>query len=214
MAFMGWCLLAGLAVAQTQPVTAPGNAGEGFVTLFNGRDLEGWRLAGGEVPSFRVKNGLLECTGAGHYPTWLRSEQTYENFILRFEFQATAYGESGLLMHAPLHGRCSRVGIRIALSDDGCRGARIGHSGAITGVPPAGVVAVKQRYQWNRVEVRADLVFAAGFEFELQEASPPVLFHQAVAGAGRLALRVGAHLLFPRGTAGSQGLVDQALIAL
>ena len=149
-------LVAGLAGGWVALVPPAAKAEEGFVSLFNGRDLEGWVIQDGPDGCFRARDGRLECTGAYGFPAWLRSERTYENFTLRFEFRLGYYAESGLLIHAPLHGRKSRVGIGVKLCDDEAPGARAQHCGTIIGVSPPRHVATHHFDEWNQVEVHVD----------------------------------------------------------
>lgn len=85
-------LLLGLLPALAQPTTA-GNSvqptstsvnDEGFVPLFNGKDLDGWVNVNCHPNTFYVKNGEIITTGQ---PTgFLRTERMYENFILEVEW--------------------------------------------------------------------------------------------------------------------------------
>ena len=86
---------------------------EGFEPLCNGKDLSGWVKEG--KASFRVKDGMIVCDGSGNWPTWLRSEEVFENFILRLEYKTFWGGESGVFFHAPLHGRVSEVGFEVQI---------------------------------------------------------------------------------------------------
>ena len=150
------CLLAVLAAGPADAGVSEAEKAEGFVSLFNGKDLTGWHITHGPDKSFRVRDGLLECTGAGEYPNWLRSDKVYENFVLRFDFNLPHYAESGLLISAPPHGRCSKVGFKIQLCDHVAHGHKTAYSGAIMGVLPAVGVATKNYIEWNTVEVIMD----------------------------------------------------------
>lgn len=74
---------------------------DGFVPLFNGKDLKGWVSVNGAPSTWSVKDGLIVTTGK---PTgYLRTEKQYENFILEFEWMhvppsPTAVGNSGLFV--------------------------------------------------------------------------------------------------------------------
>ncbi len=128
---------------------------EGFVPLFNGRDLAGWVTEG--PCKFIPKGNEVYCPGVGNYPTWLRSEQSYENFVLRFEFRMWLYGEGGLFFHAPIHGRVNRVGFEVQLSDEiRNRQPSVISTGAIFDVVPPKVQAAKPLGDWNEVEVVMD----------------------------------------------------------
>ena len=128
----------------------------GFVSLFNGKDLTGGQVKAGPSEAFMVADGLLTCTGKGHYPTWLRSEKEYENFVFRFEYILKHYSESGLLIHAPLYGRLSRVGFKVEICDDWSRTCRTVPTGSIQDVARARDFQVKKHEQWNRMEVVMD----------------------------------------------------------
>jgi hypothetical protein len=55
-----------------------------WVSLFNGKDLSGWVNVNTSPYTWKVKDGLLICSGR---PTGvMRSEKQYENFILHIEW--------------------------------------------------------------------------------------------------------------------------------
>lgn len=67
---------------------------EGFISLFNGKDLTGWHHVNGPAATWSVRDGLIVCTGKPICV--LRSERQYENFILELEWvHRTAGGNSG-----------------------------------------------------------------------------------------------------------------------
>jgi len=70
-------------VVSTSSVSWAGEkAEEGFVSLFDGKTLDGWHLMNGA--KFVVEDGVLKHDlGMG----WLRSEKQYADFILRLEFR-------------------------------------------------------------------------------------------------------------------------------
>ncbi|MER3501998.1 MAG: hypothetical protein IMHGJWDQ_000273 [Candidatus Fervidibacter sp.] len=98
---LGLTSVAGLATwafAQSEPEKE-----EGFVPLFNGKDLTGFVpfLPGGDpAKTWRVENGVLICTGRPN--GYLRTEREFGNFILRFEYRMMEPGNSGVfLMNLP-----------------------------------------------------------------------------------------------------------------
>jgi hypothetical protein len=137
-------------------VAAPASADEdGFQPLFNGKDLTGWVAEG--PCKFISKGNEIYCPGVGNYPSWLRSEQTYENFHIKFQFRMFLYGEGGLFLHAPLHGRNNRVGFEIQLSDEiRNRQPSVISTGAIFDVVAPKVQAARPLGEWNDVEVLFD----------------------------------------------------------
>ena len=54
-----------------------------FVDLFNGKNLKGWVNVNTAEDTWRVKNGVLICSG--HPIGVMRSEKPYENFVLHVE---------------------------------------------------------------------------------------------------------------------------------
>jgi hypothetical protein len=73
-------------------------AGEdGFVPLFNGRDLSGWVNANCAPETWSVTNGMIHCTGR---PTGaMRTDKQYENFILEVEWRhLSSGGNSGVFI--------------------------------------------------------------------------------------------------------------------
>ena len=70
---------------------------DGFVPLFNGRDLSGWVNANCAPETWSVTNGMIHCTG---HPTGaMRTDRQYENFILEVEWRhLTSGGNSGVFI--------------------------------------------------------------------------------------------------------------------
>jgi predicted neuraminidase len=96
-AFNSIALIVTLLGAMCMPAQGAA-ADDGFVPLFNGRDLSGWvpvNVAAGNT--FTVKDGEIHCTGI---PTGvMRSERMYENFIIELDWMHTVpAGNSGLFI--------------------------------------------------------------------------------------------------------------------
>jgi hypothetical protein len=70
---------------------------DGFVPMFNGRNLSGWVNANCAPETWSVRDGVIHCTGE---PTGaLRTERQYENFILEVEWRhLTSGGNSGIFI--------------------------------------------------------------------------------------------------------------------
>ena len=149
---------ASLLIAAIIVLATCGNAqadDDGFEPLFNGKDLTGWVKEG--AAGFEVNDGILECTGSGNYPTWLRSKEVFENFVLRVEYRNLWDAEGGVFFSAPLHGRIPHVGfdVRIGLNT----GRRDDFSpGAIFEAIPPLVEAARPMNdpQWSKLEIVMD----------------------------------------------------------
>jgi hypothetical protein len=130
------------------------SAQEGFTSLFNGKDLTGW-VPVGTPDAFAVKEEAIYTTGAGPYPSWLRSAKPYENFVLRFEYRTEGWYEGGVLIHAPLDGPGSALGFKIHLRHDQHEyGVR--SPGAIYDVAAPRRIVNLPSGQWNRCEVECN----------------------------------------------------------
>ena len=71
-------------------------ADTGFVDLFDGRTLNGWKTNGGSA-EYRVEDGTIAGVGVPGTPgnTFLCTEREYENFIFKAEFKCPS-GNSGI----------------------------------------------------------------------------------------------------------------------
>jgi hypothetical protein len=70
---------------------------DGFVPLFNGRDLTGWVNANCAPETWSVRDEVIHCTGKPIGA--LRTERQYENFILEAEWRhLTSGGNSGIFI--------------------------------------------------------------------------------------------------------------------
>ena len=70
---------------------------EGFVDLFDGVSLSGWRIVNGAPSTWTVVDGVIACSG---FPTGvMRTDRTYENFILELEYRhLVPGGNAGLFV--------------------------------------------------------------------------------------------------------------------
>jgi len=127
---------------------------EGFVPLFNGKDLSGWT---GSVDGYAVEDGILYCKpkGGGN----LFTEKEYADFVFRFEFRLPAGANNGLGIRAPLKGNAAYAGMELQILDNTSpKYANLKpyqYHGSIYGVVPAKRGFLKPVGEWNYQEVRA-----------------------------------------------------------
>jgi len=130
------------------------DAEDGFVSLFDGKTLEGWQ---GSTGGYEAKDGLLVCkkNGGGN----LFTKKKYGDFILRFEFRLTSGANSGLGIRAPLKGDAAYVGMELQILDDTSpKYAKLKphqYHGSIYGVVAAKRGHLKPVGEWNVQEVTA-----------------------------------------------------------
>jgi HEAT repeat protein len=88
---------------------------EGFITLFNGKDLGGWT---GDTKGYVAEAGKIVIypdRGSGN----LYTEKEYADFVFRFEFKLTPAANNGIGIRAPLEGDAAYAGMEIQVLEDG-----------------------------------------------------------------------------------------------
>jgi serine/threonine protein kinase/formylglycine-generating enzyme required for sulfatase activity/Leucine-rich repeat (LRR) protein len=104
------------------PASPP--AGEGFVALFNGQDLTGWKFHPDHPGHWEVKNGILR--GSKRQSHLFTERGDYKNFHLRAEVKINQGGDSGILFRAPLELRPGRTPTEFGIP--GCYEAELQHN--------------------------------------------------------------------------------------
>jgi hypothetical protein len=134
---------------------------EGFTALFNGKDLDGWKVINSKnKDAWAAEGGHIVCkSGGGGY---LATEKEYSDFELRCEYKwSKEGGNSGVgLRIPPAGGDPAYVGMEIQLIDDEnwekvnkFKLADYQHTGSIYDVQPAKVQANKPIGEWNAVRI-------------------------------------------------------------
>ena len=82
--------------------------GKEAVSLFNGKDLAGWKNA-----NYLVEDGVLVCKGGN-----LVTEKQYTNYIFEFDFLLPPGGNNGLGIHYPGSGDAAYSGMEIQILDN------------------------------------------------------------------------------------------------
>ena len=144
---------------------------DGFVSLFNGRDLTGW--IGNTNVYWVPAPGILQCGGRpGVTPTpddAIMTEREYADFIIRFDFRTEKGGDNGFGFRYPGVDDMAYSGIEMQLADtvrggkgpDAWRafGGFYGVSDALDdrseGQPLFGATYVKPVGEWNACELQA-----------------------------------------------------------
>jgi len=131
----------------------PKEAEQGFVSLFDGKTLDGWKGATG---GYSAEDGLLICGHGGN----LYTNKEYANFTFRFEFKLPPGGNNGVGIRTPGKGDAAYAGMEIQILDDGherYKGIRPYQAhGSIYGVAPAKRGFLKPAGEWNSEEIMAD----------------------------------------------------------
>src|SRR5438132_1109078 len=130
----------------------------GFVSLFDGKTLDGWQIVGQKGTGYLVENGLLVCPADGGGNLFTTRE--YSNFVLRFEFRLFEGSNNGIGIRAPLEGDAAYAGMEIQILDDEhpdyAKLQPAQYHGSIYGVVPAKRGAPKKAGEWNTEEIVCD----------------------------------------------------------
>jgi hypothetical protein len=89
-------LLLGTGAAELRPGES------GWTSLFNGKDLSGWKNNGAE--KWIVDQRTILCESTANKYGYLTTEKTYRDFTLRLKFKGEAAGNSGVFVHARIIG--------------------------------------------------------------------------------------------------------------
>ena len=156
-------LLSAALLAPLAAVPASAQQAEpGFVSIFDGKTLDGWMLVRGRGEGYGVKDGVLFCAegGGGN----LLTEKQYDNFVLRFEFKMPPEGSNnGLGIRTPKEGDAAYQGMELQILDE--KAALAGkwgdlkdgqYHGSLYLVAPAKKGAMKPAGEWNLQEVTAN----------------------------------------------------------
>jgi len=130
----------------------PKEAKEGFVSIFNGKDLDGWQ---GSTKGYVPEDGKLVCEKGGNVFT----DKEYADFIFRFEFKNVPGGNNGVGIRTPTNANPAFGGMEIQiLDDDHPKYAKLKdyqYHGSIYGVVPAKRGHLKPTGEWNTQEIMA-----------------------------------------------------------
>ena len=133
----------------------------GFVSLFDGKTLDGWLLVYKKKPvgGYIVEDGKIVCPpdGGGNMLT----VKEYANFIFRFEFKLEPGSNNGIGIRAPISGDIAYAGMEIQVLDHDNERYRgwlkpSQRHGSIYGVVPAKTGYLKPVGKWNREEITAN----------------------------------------------------------
>ena len=136
----------------------PEEKSEGFVALFNGRNLDNWV---GSKESYVAKDGMIVLKpvegiddGSGGN---LYTEKEYSDFIFRFEFQLTPAANNGIGIRVPIKGNAVFTGMEVQLLDDTApvyaNLKPYQYHGSVYGVFPAKRGFLKPVGEWNSRKV-------------------------------------------------------------
>lgn len=125
---------------------------EGFVSLFDGKTLDGWI---GKYKGIKAKDGMIlvekSCRGA------LVTEKEYGDFVFRFDFRLHPGTNNGLLIRGPKDKYPPRDGLELQILDNSAKKyaklKEYQYHGSLYFVAPAKRGFQKKVGEWNTQEV-------------------------------------------------------------
>ena len=85
----------------------PGAFAADWVSLFNGKDLTGWKKVGQE--KWVVEDGAIYGEGITDEYGYLATEKSYKDFHLSLRFKCEADGNSGVYIHTKFDGDTPKI---------------------------------------------------------------------------------------------------------
>jgi len=124
---------------------------EGFKSVFNGKNLEGWA---GAVNNYEVRHGAILCKkGSGGN---LFTKEQYADFVVRLEFKLPPAGNNGLAIRYPGKGNPAYAGmteLQVLSADYPGKLKDYQFHGSAYGMVPADKGYLRPVGQWNYQEV-------------------------------------------------------------
>ncbi len=129
-----------------------------WISLFNGRDLRGWKPLSAAEDTWVAREGCITVTQRSS-SSWLATKKQYRNFELQLQFFLPPDSDGGVFLRAPEQGNPAFQGIEIQLIDDDSRAfGRLGgwqKCGSLYSVAAAKSGAFTKAGQWQNLYVRA-----------------------------------------------------------
>ena len=127
-----------------------------FKSLYNGKDLTGWKTTGNWLPQ---KDGSVLIQprkgekGWERYGAYLWSEKKYKNFVLDVEYSYPPDGNSGVYFRVGNTGDPVKTGIEAQILDSSKKDGPIGphDHGGIIGTAGAAKNMSRPPHEWNRM---------------------------------------------------------------
>ncbi|MFB3785492.1 MAG: DUF1080 domain-containing protein [bacterium] len=141
-------------IALVLVTLTPGAMADGWKSLFNGQNLDGWKTAGDQ--EWKAADGVMHVKATGKEMGWLIADGTYSDFVVQARFQWKG-GNSGLQIRSRLEGD-KMIGYQCNLDP-----SRPTATGSLLEENARGLImetkvkadAVFKKGQWNTYEISA-----------------------------------------------------------
>jgi hypothetical protein len=155
LALAGWSTVT--AAASPVDELTPAEQKEGWILLFDGKTLNGWKTSSGAPSRVSVDDGCINPHGSGGY--MMIHEKTWSDFVLALDFKISKGCNSGVFVRTyPLTPRPGKDvgfnGIEVAVDDTTTAGYH--DTGAIYDLVKPSKNAMKPPGQWNHMVITCD----------------------------------------------------------
>jgi hypothetical protein len=147
-------LVFGALVLGTARIGVAADAPDGFVPMFNGKDLTGWNTTGNWLVD---SDGVVTLQprpgekGWQRYDAYLTTQRTYRDFILDLEFRILEEGNSGVFLRVGDPRSQVDRGFEVQILDTHGKAKLTNHDcGGVIGAAAPSKNMAKPAGQWNR----------------------------------------------------------------
>jgi hypothetical protein len=144
--------------SQAQPSNRPKTLTPQWQSLFNGKDLTGWKKVGAE--KWIVEDGAIYGEGVSTEYGYLATEKSYKDFHLSLRFKCEADGNSGVYLHTAFEGNTPKIIAGRQVEIDRVLGH---HTGGVYGDdkgwlvwPAPELETVIRPYDWNDMLIQVE----------------------------------------------------------
>jgi hypothetical protein len=133
-------------------VAAGQNTG-GWISLFDGKTLNGWEARPTSVPGtkgdWQVADGALVCGGT--VPSWIGTVDSFSDYQLTLEFRGAGQVNSGVFLRSQKEGQPHVTGYELQIWDNQPAGFNTGSLVGTVKAQPAKINAG----EWNKYDITA-----------------------------------------------------------
>jgi len=141
------CLLG----CSTMGTSESRSAREGWIDLFNGKDLSGWTCEG-DLSAWGVVDGELVTLKPGQ-GWWIRTDKMYRDFELSLDFWMPEGGNSGVGLRGSSNGDPAFTGFEVQILDTHGEEPADHTCGSVYTAITASEMAVKPAGEWNSYHI-------------------------------------------------------------
>jgi hypothetical protein len=125
---------------------------EGFELLYDGKTLRHWHSIKlqPDAGSWHGRKGVITWVKGG---SWLATDDTYYDFILRLEYRTGPQSNSGIFLRSAPTGNPAFSGMELQILSDAGKPADVHSTGSLYGAAAPSKSMAKPDGEWNQVEV-------------------------------------------------------------